>query len=261
LVNDGFATIHAEVSYSHGYDIEGFGMDGVIYLEKLNGTVWTRIEAGQMAPLDFHTYLQTGSKLLTQGTYRIIWVVECGYSVVSGANAKITRHDFCSVAVQLKVRKVSVGLDGIAISDSQKDNMFRLSISDLSYLLYAVGAMKWYSPDKLKSIELTNSGFKAQGATDIPAGLGGGSRPTGGNSNNTWGLVYSSVRTNATTTTIYHNITDTKFTVIVTPRGSFTWYLSSVSASSSNTSHTGTIVIVCSIDYAVFDYVIVRTPY
>ncbi len=79
------------------------------------------------------------------------------------------------------------------------------------------------------------SGLSVRGATDIPAGLGGAS--------------------------IKHNVTDTKFTVDLTPRSSFTWYLSSITAASSPTANDGNIVIVCSSTTAVFDFTIKRTPY
>ena len=103
-------------------------------------------------------------------------------------------------------------------------------------------------------------GLKLRGSIDIPAGLGGGSVGSGGAYSQGWGLSYSSSKSTYTIT-ILHNITDTKFTVNVTPRNSFTWYLSSVTAATSSTSNNGTIVIVTSISTSILDFVIVRTPY
>lgn len=109
-------------------------------------------------------------------------------------------------------------------------------------------------------LHLGDDDFSRRGPIDIPAGLGGGTVAANGGYSQGWGLSFSSERT-TTTTTIHHNVTDTKFTVSVTPKSSFTWYLSSITAASSPTANDGHIVIVCSTTTAVFDFVIVRTPY
>ena len=103
-------------------------------------------------------------------------------------------------------------------------------------------------------------GFFRRGATDIPAGLGGGTVGSSGLYSQGWGLAYGSTRSTGTTT-IKHNVIDTKFTVNVIPKNSFTWYLSSISAASSPTANNGDIIIVCSSNTAIFDFVILRTPY
>lgn len=105
------------------------------------------------------------------------------------------------------------------------------------------------------------SGLSVRGATDIPAGLGGASINSGGGISNRWGLAGTIASRSSNTTTVKHNVTDTKFTVDLTPRSSFTWYLSSITAASSPTANNGNIVIVCSSTTAVFDFTIKRTPY
>jgi predicted small secreted protein len=100
-------------------------------------------------------------------------------------------------------------------------------------------------------------GLIYKGKIDIPIGLGGGNVGSGGSYTQGWGLAYSSSRSGATTT-INHNVIDPKFTVIIVPRNSFTWYLSATTASSSTTSNNGTATIVCSTTNAIFDFLIVR---
>jgi len=100
-------------------------------------------------------------------------------------------------------------------------------------------------------------GFIYKGKIDIPIGLGGGNVGSGGSYTQGWGLAYSTSRSGATTT-INHNVIDPKFTVIIVPRNSFTWYLSATTASSSTTSNNGTATIVCSTTNAIFDFLIVR---
>jgi hypothetical protein len=129
------------------------------------------------------------------------------------------------------------------------------------------GLYSWFNESRYLYLNVmagigTALGFR--GALDIPAGLGGASIASNGDYSQGWGLAHSSTRsttTITTTTTIKHNVTDTKFTLNVTPKNSFTWYLSSISAASSPTANDGNIAIVCSSNTAIFDIVILRTPY
>ena len=132
------------------------------------------------------------------------------------------------------------------------------SFANENRYLYFRGAT---DANDLFEVRLGNSILKmTETHFDIPGGLGGGNVGSGGGITNRWGLAVSSTRSTSTTT-IKHNVTDTKFTVDLSPRSSFTWYLSSVTAASSPTANDGNIVIVCSSTTAVFDFTIKRTPY
>ena len=103
-------------------------------------------------------------------------------------------------------------------------------------------------------------GLMFNGLIDVPSGLGGGMVSSNGTILNQWGLAYGASRVTGTIT-IKHNVTDTKFTVTVIPRNSFTWYFSAASAATSKTANDGVAGIVCSSNTAIFDFILLRTPY
>jgi hypothetical protein len=244
--------------------------------------------AGQIKITNIHTgaimYFNTGSKVVVQtsdywhysspdlgeiegaplsiylpgGTYRIR--VEASVTMNNSRNTGEIEGDSWIISIQHKAafQKTVVAPDGILSVKSE--NLFFYLAQDADYFLQLMGTLLFKSPDALKSIKLTNAGTEIKGAIDIPAGLGGGKVGSTGVISDKWGLSYSSSR-NTSTTTIKHNVTDVKFTVNVIPKSSFTWYLSSITAASSPTANDGNIVIVTSTTNAVFDFVIVRTPY
>ena len=208
---------------SHSLD----NMTGLVFIGTserflINGTLYTPTSGG------LNVYLAAG-------TYTIKYLISASYTTQDGVSA----IDYLS-----NTTAAYIAVQSVAPS--------RTEIGANGFLSFWSAALYFYY-DKI-------NGLKVRGATDIPAGLGGGNVGSGGIYSQGWGLSYTSSKSSYTVT-INHNITDTKFTVNVIPRNSFTWYLSSISASSSDTLHTGTIVIVCSTTGAVFDYVILRTPY
>lgn len=256
LDHDGLLTVNSSVIYQAGLDIVGFGCDGFIYIEKYNGSTWDVLYQGEMDSLS--VYLTIYQQSVTKGRYRLRSEVTYGYTSVEGPNATIVLDKYSEIKYQLNVKKLVIGLDGIALYDSMTQKMFRLSLTDVDHILTVIGGFKWSSPDTLKYLEINNYGVKVSGVPDIPGGLGGGLINSAGTLSSGWGKVYNATRV-TTTTTIHHNITDTKFMVDVTPRSAFTWYLSSFTAASSPTANDGTIVLVCTSNDATFNFKIVRT--
>ena len=90
-----------------------------------------------------------------------------------------------------------------------------------------------------------------RGLMDVPAGLGGGRSQTNNTVVNRWGRVLATSSRTSATTTIQHDIGDTKYTVLITPYQAWSSYAINNITSTS-------FVITCSGQY---DFVIVRTPY
>lgn len=128
LENDGYLTIDAAVQYTAGSDIIGFGIDGMVWLEKFNGTSWVSVQEGTVYQLFIS--LSVYQLSVTKGRFRVRWDVVCGYIDVQGSNATISLNKFCGIDYKLNVKKLVIGIDGIALFDSMSDKYLRLSLKD-----------------------------------------------------------------------------------------------------------------------------------
>lgn len=128
LENDGYLTIDASVQYNAGSDIVGFGIDGMVWLEKFNGTSWVSVQQGTIDQLLIS--LSVYQLSVTKGRFRVRWDVVCGYTDVQGSSATITLNKYCEINYKLNVKKLVIGIDGIALFDSMSDKYLRLSLKD-----------------------------------------------------------------------------------------------------------------------------------
>lgn len=87
-----------------------------------------------------------------------------------------------------------------------------------------------------------------RGATDIPAGLGGGSVTSGGTGSGYWGGKPPTGCSGATTKTITHNIGDTNYTILVTMTSNNGYYVTGKTATQIQVVTSGS-----------FDFIFVRT--
>ena len=249
LEQSGLLTVDSYVSYQAGSDIVGFGCDGFIYIEKYNGSTWDVLYQGETDSLS--VYLTIYQQSVTKGRYRLRSAVSCGYTSVEGPNATIVLYKYSEIRYQLNVKNLVVGIDGIALFDSMSNNMFRLALSAVDYILSVTGGLKWYSPDKQKYLEITDNGVKINGSSDIPGGLGGASINSAGAIGSYWGKMLLSgngVSKNGNVYTITHYIGDTNYSIFMSPISANMPYYTSKTAN--------TIIVTCA---GGFDFILIRT--
>ena len=179
--------------------------------------------------------------------------------VIVPFSAKLIGVPQGTYSLRLLAGMVRRGASATCVAQTSNISMFAFKSIDNRAMIFGSDGMSLFW-NQSAYFHLKNGACTARGAWDIPAGMGGGKVGSTGGILDKWGLAFGSSRSTSTTT-IKHNVTDIKFTVNVIPKSSFTWYLSSISAASSPTENDGNIVIITSTTNAVFDFVIVRTPY
>lgn len=177
LENDAYLTIDAAVQYTAGSDIIGFGIDGMVWLEKFNGTSWVSVQQGTVDQLLISLSIYQLS--VTKGRFRVRWDVVCGYTDVQGPSATISLNKFCGIDYKLNVKKLVIGIDGIALFDSMSDKYLRLSLKD------------------------NVAQLRMKLDTDMPGVLASGSVTSGGGNQNPWGAKKSTNNASYTATGIY----------------------------------------------------------
>lgn len=175
--NDAYLSIDASVQYNAGSDIVGFGIDGMVWLEKFNGTSWVSVQQGTIDQLLIS--LSVYQLSVTKGRFRVRWDVVCGYTDVQGPSATITLNKYCEINYKLNVKKLVIGIDGIALFDSMSDKYLRLSLKD------------------------NVAQLRMKLDTDMPGVLASGSVTSGGGNQNPWGAKKSTNNATYTATGIY----------------------------------------------------------
>jgi len=143
-------------------------------------------------------------KALSKGLYKLEARAKC-HGTVNASNSTIyAQVGFGVISYKHIIKKLAIGLDGIALFDTMTENFFRLSLTDPDYLIRAIGGLKW------------------NGNTDLPGVLASGNIGSAGNHGTKWGSKVSSSNATYTATGIYdvpHLVGSTAYNVIATPIG------------------------------------------
>lgn len=141
---------------------------------------------------------------LTKGLYKLEARAKCHGTINAGGSVIIANVYFGVISYKHIIKKLSIGLDGIALLDSMTENFFRMSLADPDFLIRATGGLKW------------------NGNTDMPGVLATGNIGSAGNHSNPWGSKTNTGNATYTATGIYdvpHLIGSTAYSVSVSPIG------------------------------------------
>lgn len=153
LEHDAIINLNCEIVSNKIGNPSGYGWDGSIEFTNIttNTVIETKFAAAEV------TYYELSNAHFPKGKYKITLRMACG-AYPSGPNQHIGAEISFSGSFQHKVKKVVIGLDGIAIFDTTSDNLMRMSLD--SNLLEAVGNVHIQSSDKTKAFAIDNSGIK-----------------------------------------------------------------------------------------------------
>lgn len=129
------------------------------YLRLINvdtgATVLNGTEDGYAQYFDVENYP------LDAGNYRIEAKLRCRGVVQGGENPKIEAELSISILnYKLLVKKQTIGINGIALFNSEKPDFLLISNTDADYLINARGGFQWLSSDGTKGLRVTNAGVQ-----------------------------------------------------------------------------------------------------
>ena len=146
-----------------------------------------------------------------------------GAKTLTGMKGSVYRID---VTISISHEGAGTGLASASISAGQTLTgtiVNTISEIGLNGFNFIKSATEW--------LHLGDDDFSRRGATDIPAGLGGGGFSSGGGLASSWGKFPPTGCGGATTKTITHGIGDTDYAIIVTMTSNNTFYVTGKTAS------------------------------
>lgn len=221
-------TISSSISIPAATSLKLYSGGSISYsLANNNGAVWTGTsERFDIEGLGSYTPTPSGTTIsIAAGTYNISYVIEVVFNVSANGSSDVSISNSQDAYVEVQSTTPSRTEIG--------NNGFMSFWTSLTYFFF----------DK-------TGGCKGRGAFDIPAGLGGGSIDSSGTTLSYWGKIDAAnkIVKSGSNYTITHNINDSDYSLILTPKSTNVPYYSSKA--------NNTVVVTCA---GGFDFILIRT--
>lgn len=126
--NDAILNLYVDFIAGGSEGVTDIGLDSSIIFQKLIAGSWTNVQSGIYDSVTA-MYLSLENYNILKGKYRVVASATCG-GTPSGVNPWIELSQTSDIRYQLNVKKLVIGIDGIALFDSMSDKYLRLSLKD-----------------------------------------------------------------------------------------------------------------------------------
>lgn len=158
IENDGLMELYIEFIAGGSAEVTGVGIDASILFQQFVDNAWVTLESGEYNSA-VSMFLSLGEYALVKGKYRFVATGISG-GIPAGMNPWIALQIISDVRYQLTVKKLVIGIDGIAMFDSMSDNYFRFSLADATFQQRFVGNMEYLDSSKTYGIKLSPAGLQ-----------------------------------------------------------------------------------------------------